>query len=543
MKKRKILFTAILILVLTLIITPHFLNYPKKGLSLETYAAYNNKNSSGNLVESKGLFSFINDMLQDEGDFASMRIDLSMHSLDQTYYYIKINEMLDNEIDDYLLNSFNETLVENLDDDPFLYAYLDTLKINSMIGSVDIRDKLEVDLEGQLQCSNCLDVASPYIIFHLLGILDKGQDRRSTEMLSEFILQESNEENLIYYLFWYLTLIEDNYQESTLHKDILNLAENLIKQTSLGSFSDPQTIYNLYKISAMIEKPYIVSENYIKSITDKINRTFDLQKLYFNLKFLEIYENGISKEYKDKIDTYFQGIVTLQAPMVVVERNNLIEMINWQMITSFLMDSEGNDLTNHIRKTIEVSKPTSSQTEMYYQALFFKLNNFSFPQKKVDIIRQDLKLEKELVENYYLFQAGSVLGYELSENQIDNLKSETKAAMETGEVWELITSLDLNFAYNKNRFEMKRLWEQSKEFLEKSTEDMNEKSYFLYQVLRFSMGEKLNKDEIDNYYNVRSNGDMLLIEGDTAMLELASIYSYLSLLNLEKIQNKSSRLK
>ncbi|MED4046143.1 hypothetical protein P4640_24360, partial [Priestia aryabhattai] len=78
----------------------------------------------------------------------------------------------------------------------------------------------------------------------------------------------------------------------------------------------------------------------------------------------------------------------------------------------------------------------------------------------------------------------------------------------------------------------------NKDYLEKNKNIMNEKAFFLYQILKESMGKSGTKSEIDTYFNARDTKDVLLLDGDSDTLNLSTIYSYLSLLHLHKIKRK-----
>ncbi|GKV70414.1 hypothetical protein NCCP2716_29120 [Sporosarcina sp. NCCP-2716] len=542
--KKNYFLQLTLIIILTLAVVIFFAINTQKNVSLETYAAYNNKEAmrSTNYIKQTGLFSFLNNMYEKEGEFTSLRVDLNEQSLDQTYYYIKINAMLENDINDDLLNKFNESLITQLDENPFFYAYLDTLKINKEQVSQSVKKRLSLDMNEQLNCSRCLSEASPYIIYYLANFLEN-QDSKSMDILYQFIVEERDNENLIYYLYWYLMLNEKKDNKDKVPEEIMNIAVNLLKNVKLEYFNDPQTVYNLYWISILLDKPYSVNEVSLGNIKNKMNRTFNLQDLFYELKFLMLYEGRLNNDYRIQINKYFTVInehKEVLAPLVVIEDDNLIEMIEWHIITNFLIESGSKDLSHYIKKVIETTNPTSSQTEMYYQVLFYKLHNIPFPQERIRSIKQGLMYETKLVENYYHFIAGSILGYTLDERQMSNLKSEVEKYSSENDVWGLVSGLDLYFTYSTDKSKLNSLWEQHKSFLESNVYEMNQKTFFLYQLLKSSMGEELDKNKINHFYKVRRNGDMLLIQGDTAILDISSIYSYLSLLKLKGNQGRKN---
>ncbi|MDE8674683.1 hypothetical protein [Priestia aryabhattai] len=545
MKKLILYFLIPFIAISTFLIAFLFFNN-EENKTLETELAYTNKRikeSDKNVEEEKKLYKFLSKMPQTHNKFESIRIDSNEESLDQTYYYIKINELLGQRVSSKLLDSYSDSVANELDYDPFSYAYINPLVKNATL-SKDTYNKMELELKKQLQCSNCLTESSPYIIYYLSKNIPQFKSDKATEIIGQFILTESNEENLIYYLYWYFSLVNDGFSTSKYHQEILGKANKTIKKSSLKDYKDKQTVYILYSLSNLLKNPYDLKTDNITNSIDTFNYNFNLYDIYFSLKLLNEGEKGINKSYKKMYIDYLNKILPSKDnfyPMVAVEKNNMIDMITWQLIMDYLYDSNktyNHYLTNYLKKTITNSKLSSSQTELYYETLFFKLNDFDFPKNKTKSIYHSLNNKTELVENYYLFQAGAVLGYKLNTKQIKQLKSETKDAINKGEVWNIIVCLDLNYTYNEDEKEVYNLWKLNKDYLEKNKNIMNEKAFFLYQILKESMGKSGTKSEIDTYFNARGTKDVLLLDGDSDTLNLSTIYSYLSLLHLHKIKRK-----
>ncbi|MEH6917198.1 hypothetical protein V7Y60_24270, partial [Priestia megaterium] len=107
-------------------------------------------------------------------------------SLDQTYYYIKINELLGQRVSSKLLDSYSDSVANELDYDPFSYAYIDPLVKNATL-SKDTYNKMELELKKQLQCSNCLTESSPYIIYYLSKNIPQFKSDKATEIIVQFI--------------------------------------------------------------------------------------------------------------------------------------------------------------------------------------------------------------------------------------------------------------------------------------------------------------------------------------------------------------------
>ncbi|MCT4784273.1 MULTISPECIES: hypothetical protein [Exiguobacterium] len=490
--------------------------------------------------QEKKLHTFLEGMSTSSG-FISTRIDTSNESIDQTYYYFKILNLLNPSKNDDLNNDFVQALYKEVIDNPLYYVYLDILKTDQTVFTNKINHKIDIDLQKQFACIDCLEEASPYIIYY--GTLSNNEPVSdiATKIIGDFILEESDSETLVFYLKWYFDLIEMGGPIHTSHSKIEEVGLNLLNELNVDRIFDVETLYNAFSLSMTLEKPFKMESIINKIKTRGVDYSFDLRAIYYNLKLMELADGRIDKEFKQSYMDYLQETQKTSTnfyPLVAYEENNIIEMFQWEILMSShnrQKRAKTNNLSDILEDYIKNGDLTDSQVEIFYQTLYANENNIEIPKSKSLEIIEKVNGETKIIENYYLFQAAYFQGYQLRPNQKELLREEISKAFLKNDFWSILVGIDLDYIFNDNEANQRKLWQQVRIESDNLQTDMSSGEFFMYQILKHRNGDTVGEDELNTYYDMHEIEDVVLLKGDHTILSVETIYQYLLLLQLTKV--------
>ncbi|GIO42217.1 hypothetical protein J41TS4_19750 [Paenibacillus apis] len=491
------------------------------------------------------LIALLNEMPTDNGNFFTNRLDYNIGSLDQTYYRLKLQHMFNIPYDKKVAHTFSKELLHKQKEDPSNSIYLD------LVAEISKKDnhnsQMPKDLYNeytyQITC-NCAD-SNPYLVYSLSKAVYVYQNEKSPLSLINLgntILKSNIDENLIYYLYWYFDLLELGFPPSENNDRIIDIAKKLKYELNDEIlYSDIQTLYNYILISKQVDNKFIVDPGYLNLMKDRLSYIFNAYELYYSYKILEIYDIKAIENYSDLFKQFHAAILTTSEhlyPIYVVEENNKIEMLQWQIIMSKLLniDTSPNDLTTLLSQYISKSLPSNSTMETYYQVLFSYLNNLQYPFEKVEALKKSLQLDdNSMMSKYYLYQAYHLLGFELSSQEIDKLKSESQLSLDKKDEWGMVVALDIWLTFKIDQDYSVEYWDKIKGILKQKESVMTDETFYHYQILKRSMGEKLEQAQVANHFNIRKIDDMVVIKGERGEMDINSIYYYASLLKMSQV--------
>ncbi|WP_214743048.1 hypothetical protein [Exiguobacterium sp. s48] len=497
---------------------------------------YDKKSPNESSSKEKKIYSFLNKMVSSAG-FVSTRIDTFNESIDQTYYYIKILELLDSPVNEEITNNFIKQTLNKVKEDPSNYIYLDIIKEYKSNSINDIHQMINNDLQQQFTCKNCLTEANPYLIYYGSISTNDAVSAEATKIIGDFILNESDSETLLYYLKWYFDLVNMNAPLHTNHKNIRDIGYEIIDNIDIGNITDSETLYYAFSLSVILHKQFNPDSIIKKINAQKIDYTFDLRVMYYNLKLVEL--SGDQLEVKTR-KSYLQYLYSTQKnatslyPLVVFEENNLIEMFQWEIIMTHLRAKNISSLTPLLTEHLKNTNLPESQVEIFYQTLLAVEQNIEMPGIKSRNILKKVSGENNITENYYLFQAAYLQGYRLTSHQQSRLKKEINQAFQNNDYRSIMAGIDLDYIFNQDKIHHRKLWNRLQTGIENHQENMTCEEFFMYQMLKNRNGEKIREEEINSFYEMQEIENIVLLKGDYNILSVETMYQYLLLLRLTK---------
>lgn len=495
------------------------------------------------------LKKFLYKMPKDNGNFSTMRLDFNQleGNLDQTYYNLLLQKMFSINSSSGYVGNFLDKLLKKCIKDSSYDCFLDIVAEQKNLPQTynKMFEKIYQEYKYQLSCD--YSKKSPYLVYHLskwVCLAQKNKDVKSIEILGDYLLKEPKGENLLYYTYWYFDLINLGFSPSHNNEAIIKKTLNFINGIKYKELNDVQTLYNYLQISAWVGNRTTLSEADITSLKDSLSYTFNAQELYFKIKILEFYDKNTRDKFRNFFEQYYKALKPMKDslyPMCVIEDNNKVEMLNWQILISNLLkldDKNRKDLSSFLLKYISESKPAASTIETYYQVLLCYLTNNKYPLGKITYIKNSLKKGKSVMDNYYLYQAYNLLGMKLSSQEIQKLKVESKLFFSKKDEWGIVGILDIWNSFGLDESFAQNYWNKSKDLLEKKANNMTDETFFHYQIIKRAMGDYIKQTDIDNHFKVRKVDKMYIIKGERGEMDIGSIYYYAALMKMLTIDDK-----
>lgn len=484
-------------------------------------------------IKNKQFFDFLLSMPQENGDFRTERLDYTAKEgdIDQTYYHLLIQDRLSLKIDNAKVkSSFEKQALNKIKDDTYNIKYLSYIIQNNKNFKVDPRvlDSINQTYNKQLKLK--LDEINIEELYYLSKFKYYKYDEKNNEIiniLGNYIEKEKMKENILVLTYWYYDLLELGFKASPKQDIVVNKISQL---DVFNTTKDPELIYYFLKIKYHISKQFELPVFVNESLKNQIIFKLDARQIYYILEIKLLV--GVEDEYKLLFNEYYKTFKAKDDhlyPSYVIEENNQVEKIIWGILTGELFDLEDNNtkVSQSIMNDIfNESSLINSTRQIYFEILYCNLNGKKYPEKKVNHLIKLLKDNKDFLENYYLYLSYNLLGFELNEEEKNQLYEEMTVYSKEKDIAGIISLLDLWITFGFDEQVAQVYWSKHIDDLQQESNNMSLSLYYHFQILNYHFEKTIDDIDIDKRFNIRNFENNLVIRGERGEMDLETLYFY-----------------